>query len=113
MTVLSQLGLVLVTTASETEAGTIAKGLIEARLAACVALTPIRSIYRWQGTIHNESEYQLAIKTDLALFEQIATYIKQQHSYDLPEIIAVPIVENTEEYGQWIKQQVSQDRNGG
>ncbi len=108
----SQLGLVLVTTASKTEACKIAKGLIDARLAACVALTPIRSIYRWQGTIHNESEYQLAVKTDLALFEQIATLIKQQHSYDLPEIIAVPMVESTEEYGQWIREEVGRERRG-
>lgn len=96
----------MVTTASEAEAHTIAKGLIDARLAACVTLTPIQSIYNWQGDIHNDSEYQLTIKTDLILFEQIATQITQQHSYELPEIIAVPMINNTEEYGQWIKQQV-------
>ncbi len=102
----SQLGLVLVTTASEAEAHTIAKGLIDARLAACVTLTPIQSIYRWQGDIQSDAEYQLMIKTDLALFEQIATQIAQQHSYDLPEIIAVPMVKSTTEYGQWIREQI-------
>jgi periplasmic divalent cation tolerance protein len=102
----SQLGLVLITAASETEAHTIAKVLIDARLAACVNLTPINSIYRWQGDIHNDSEYQLTIKTDLALFEQIATQVTQQHSYDLPEIIAVPMVKSTKEYEQWVREQI-------
>ncbi|MEA5462441.1 divalent-cation tolerance protein CutA [Leptothoe sp. PORK10 BA2] len=100
-----QLGLVLVTTGSETEARTLAKSLIDTQLAACVALTPIESIYRWQGAIHQEAEYQLVIKTDLALFDQIATHITQHHSYELPEIIAVPMVA-TEAYGQWVKGQL-------
>lgn len=102
----SQLGLVLVTAASEAEAHTIAKHLIDARLAACIALKPIQSIYRWQGTVHHDSEYQLVIKTDLTLFEQIAAQVTQHHSYDLPEIIAVPMIESTEDYGQWIREQV-------
>lgn len=107
MALSSQLGLVLVTAASETEAHTIAKGLIDGRLAACIALKPIQSIYRWQGTIHHDSEYQLVIKTDLALFDQIVAHVSQQHSYDLPEIIAVSIVESTAEYAQWVREQLS------
>ena len=103
----SQLGLVLVTAASETEACTIASSLAETRLAACVSLNPIQSIYRWQGTIHRDTEYQLVIKTDLALFDQIATQVTRQHSYDLPEIIAVPMAQSTETYGQWITEQIS------
>ncbi|MEO0395060.1 MAG: divalent-cation tolerance protein CutA [Cyanobacteria bacterium P01_A01_bin.137] len=102
----SQLGLILVTTASETEARTIAKGLIDAQLAACVALTPIESVYRWQGTIHQDAEYQLTIKTDLSLFDQIAAQVTQQHSYELPEIIAVPMV-STAAYGQWVREQLA------
>ncbi|MEM7063227.1 MAG: divalent-cation tolerance protein CutA [Cyanobacteria bacterium P01_B01_bin.77] len=107
MTLPSQLGLVLVTAASETEAQTIAKSLIDGRLAACVAVKPIQSIYRWQGTIHHDSEYQLVIKTDLTLFEQIVAQVIQQHSYELPEIIAVPIVESTKEYAQWVREELS------
>lgn len=103
---MAQLGLVLITTASETEARAIAEGLIDARLAACVTLTPVQSLYRWQGKVHNDAEYQLTIKTDLALFDRIAEQVTQQHSYDLPEIIAVPMVKSTEEYGQWIGEQI-------
>lgn len=102
----SQLGLVLVTAGSETEAQTIAQALIESQLAACVAINPVQSIYRWQGTIHHDSEYQLVIKTDLALFEQIAAKVIQNHSYDLPEIIAVPMVKSTDNYGAWVKEQL-------
>ncbi|MBT9314636.1 divalent-cation tolerance protein CutA [Leptothoe spongobia] len=102
----SQLGLVLVTAASEAEARTIAEHLIDAQLAACVTLNPVQSIYRWQGKTHHDSEYQLIIKTDLLLFEQIAAQVTLHHSYDLPEIIAVPMVESTAGYGQWIREQI-------
>ncbi|MBE9067434.1 divalent-cation tolerance protein CutA [Leptolyngbya cf. ectocarpi LEGE 11479] len=59
-----------------------------------------------KGTTHQDSEYQLVIKTDLALFEQIVAHVTQQHSYDLPEIIAVPITESTQEYAQWVREQL-------
>ncbi|MEM9265050.1 MAG: divalent-cation tolerance protein CutA [Cyanobacteria bacterium P01_F01_bin.13] len=108
-----QLGLVLITTASEAEAHSLAQSLVKARLAACVALTPIQSIYRWQGAIQNDSEYQLVIKTDLALFDQIAAQVTQQHSYDVPEIIAVPMVKSTESYGQWVMEQVGEEGRRG
>lgn len=61
-------GVVLVTTASIEEAEAIANALVEAELAACVSLLPIHSIYIWQGKLHKEQEWQLLIKTDLALF---------------------------------------------
>lgn len=102
----AQLGLILVTTASESEAHQIAKALVESRLAACVAFTPIQSVYRWQGEIHSDGEYQLMIKTDLSLFEQIVSQVTQHHSYELPEIIAVPMAASSTGYGQWIREQV-------
>lgn len=103
---LSQLGLIFVTTASESEARTIAKSLINARLAACITITPIESIYRWQGDIQSDSEYQLVIKSDLALFDQISDHVTQQHSYELPEIIAIPMTHSTQAYGRWVLAQV-------
>lgn len=106
MASLSQLGLVLVTAGSESEAQQIADSLIQARLAACVALMPIQSVYRWQGTIHHDGEYQLTIKTDLSLFEKIVDQVNKHHSYELPEIIAVPIAASTADYGQWIREQL-------
>ena len=110
MTASPQLGLVLVTAGSEIEAQTIANSLMETRLAACVSYQPIQSIYRWQGAIQNDTEYQLTIKTELTHFEQIAELVTQKHSYELPEIIAIPIVKSTEKYGEWVRQQVDKNR---
>ena len=76
--------------------------LIEAKLAACVNLLPIDSIYLWQGKIEQDSEYQLIIKTDLNKFEQLAEKIKTLHSYEVPEIIAIPIVAGSKTYLDWL-----------
>jgi periplasmic divalent cation tolerance protein len=97
-------GVVLVTAASEVEAENIAKSLVEHKLAACVSLSPIRSIYSWQGEIHAESEGQLVIKTDLAKFEALKTKVQELHSYEVPEIIAIPIIAGSEAYLDWIGQ---------
>ncbi|MEO0867726.1 MAG: divalent-cation tolerance protein CutA [Cyanobacteria bacterium J06642_11] len=104
----SQLGLVFVTTASEAEARHIAEGLVASRLAACVTFSPIQSVYRWQGKIHSEEEYQLVIKTDLSLFESIVSQVNQHHSYELPEVIAVPMATSSADYGQWVKTQLQE-----
>ncbi|MBV9385794.1 MAG: divalent-cation tolerance protein CutA [Chroococcidiopsidaceae cyanobacterium CP_BM_ER_R8_30] len=99
-------GVVLVTTDSQKEAETIAGALVQFRLAACVSLLPIHSIYTWQGEVHREPEWQLLIKTDLAQFETLAAKIRELHSYEVPEIIALPIVAGSQPYLQWISEQV-------
>jgi len=95
-------GVVLVTTANLTEARAIATQLIEAKLAACVNLLPIDSIYTWKGKVEQGKEYQLIIKTDLSKFEQLAEKIKTLHSYEVPEIIAIPIVAGSKGYLDWL-----------
>lgn len=95
-------GVVLVTASSQKEAETIASSLIETKLAACVNLLPIHSIYIWQGKIHSDSEWQLIIKTDLSLFSQLEKKILELHSYEVPEIIALPIIAGSQPYLQWI-----------
>jgi periplasmic divalent cation tolerance protein len=97
-------GVVLVTAGSEVEAEAIAKSLVENKLAACVSLSPIRSIYTWKGEIHSDSEWQLVIKTDLAKFEALKTKVRELHSYEVPEIIAIPIVAGSEAYLNWLGQ---------
>lgn len=84
-------GVVLVTVASLAEGQAIATKLIEAKLAACVNIFPIESIYLWQNKINQDAEYQLIIKTDLEKFAQLSAKIKTLHSYEVPEIIALPI----------------------
>ncbi|MBD2291322.1 divalent-cation tolerance protein CutA [Microcystis wesenbergii FACHB-1317] len=99
---LASFGVVLVTTASETEAANLAIAVLNDRLAACVSIYPIRSIYRWQGQIENEREWQLAIKTDLKQFEQLSAKIQELHTYAVPEIIALPVVAGSQTYLDWL-----------
>ena len=100
------LGVVLVTAGSEAEAESLARYLVDHRLAACVSITPIRSVYRWQGEVQAEAEWQLVIKTDLSQFDAIAQAIAQHHSYEVPEIIALPIVAGLPDYLTWLQAQV-------
>lgn len=99
-------GMVIVTASSQQEAEAIARSLVEAKLAACVSLMPIRSIYTWQGEFHNEEEWQLVIKTDLAKFETLEAKIREKHSYEVPEIIALPLVTGSAPYLQWMSEQM-------
>jgi periplasmic divalent cation tolerance protein len=94
--------IVMVTTASESEAATIARALVESNLAAGVNFTPIKSIYRWQGQIYNEPEYQLLIQSQLSKFPALEAKVKSLHSYQVPEIIAIPIVAGHQPYLDWI-----------
>lgn len=100
-------GIMLVTASSEQEAQAIAKSLVESSLAACVSLLPIQSIYIWESEIHQEREWQLLIKTELAKFDAISAKIQQLHSYQVPEIIAIPLVAGFDAYLQWISAQVT------
>ncbi len=99
-------GVVLVTAGTREEGEAIAQNLVEAKLAACVSLSPINSIYTWQGVLHKEEEWQLLIKTDLAKFEILEAKIRELHSYEVPEIIALPLVAGSEPYLAWISGQV-------
>jgi periplasmic divalent cation tolerance protein len=81
----------------------IAKELVGRNLAACVNLLPgILSIYRWQGEIEQEDELLLVVKTKSSLFEKLATAVKRIHPYEVPEVIALPIVAGLKEYLAWI-----------
>ncbi len=97
------LGIVLVTTSSEEEAHAIASGLIEAGLAACINFTPITSVYKWEGELKCNEEWQLIIKTNLDNFSALSTKIKEIHTYQIPEIIALPIIKGSTAYLNWIQ----------
>ncbi len=101
-------GVVLVTTSAREEAEAIAQNLVESKLAACVSFMPINSIYTWQGKVNKDEEWQLLIKTDLSKFESLAARIKELHSYEVPEIIALPLVAGFAPYLAWISQQVGE-----
>jgi len=94
-----------VTTTTETkeQAERIAQYLVETKLVACVQITgPITSIYRWKDKVENTKEWLCLIKTQDDLFNKVEAAIKKLHSYETPEIIAVPIVKGSKEYLNWI-----------
>ncbi|HTU58975.1 MAG TPA: divalent-cation tolerance protein CutA, partial [Polyangiales bacterium] len=79
---------VLCTTPKEDVSAQLARGLVEAELAACVNIVPaVRSIYRWQGATHDDAESMMVIKTQAARFEALAEWIRNHHPYSEPEII--------------------------
>ncbi len=102
---LAGFGVVLVTASAQAEARAIARTLVEEKLAACVSMTAIESIYSWQGQLQQEPEWQLVIKTDLANYKTLEARIQQLHSYDVPEIIAIPILAGSQPYLAWIAEQ--------
>jgi periplasmic divalent cation tolerance protein len=98
---------VLCTCASEDEAGRIAATLVQERLAACVnILPPIRSIYRWQGVIEDAREILLLVKSTSDRFGTLRDRIAALHSYDTPEIVALPIVAGSDKYLAWLGEQL-------
>ncbi|MBW4466494.1 MAG: divalent-cation tolerance protein CutA [Pegethrix bostrychoides GSE-TBD4-15B] len=99
-------GVVWVTAASEAEAEQLAEALIAARLAACVSLLPIRSIYTWGGEVCREAEWQLVIKTRLDHFAELEAKIRELHSYETPEIITLPILQGSQPYLDWMAAQM-------
>lgn len=84
-------------------AGNLATALVEERLAACVNLLPdITSIYRWQGQVRREPECLLLIKTSEAGFEAVRSRVRSLHPYEVPEIIALPVIHGDPSYLQWL-----------
>lgn len=98
----------IVTTATEVEARSLADQLVAEHLAACVQILPIQSIYCWQGAVHRDPEWQLLIKTRMALFEQVRDRLVALHSYEVPEIIALPIIAGSPAYLNWVKEQTQE-----
>lgn len=86
-------------------AAAIARALIEEKLAACVQMSDVRSLYHWDGAVRDDAECLLHIKTRAALFEAAAARIRALHAYDTPEIIALPITAGDAAYLAWIRTQ--------
>jgi periplasmic divalent cation tolerance protein len=108
---------VLTTCDSEAAATKLARELVEARVAACVNIVPgIRSVYRWdvsgkdaQGkdAIEDAEEWLLVIKSRRDLFGELRAAVAQLHTYDIPELVALPVVEGSEPYLAWMDQQLA------
>lgn len=98
-------GLLVLVTAPEGEtAERLARGLVEARLAACVNVVPgLRSFYRWEGKIADDAEVQLLIKTREGRFDALVAWVQEHHPYDVPEVIALPIERGAAPYLAWLR----------
>lgn len=98
---------VFVTAGNKKEAQKIASGLIKKKLAACVNIAgKVDSVFFWEGKVQKSKESLLIIKSTKAKFPQLARMVKSLHSYDLPEIIALPVVAGDKPYLRWIDESV-------
>ncbi len=101
--------IVLVTAADDDEARLIARVLLEQRKAACVNIVPgIVSLFWWQEKIDQTSESLLIIKTNQSLLDEVEALVKEIHSYENPEIIALPVVGGSSQYLDWIGKEVGE-----
>lgn len=91
------------TCGSEAEAARLAGTLVEERIAACVNIVaPVRSFYRWKGAVEDATEWLLLIKTERRLFDRLRAALEAVHSYKLPEVLAVPVVDGSTNYLAWL-----------
>jgi len=94
---------ILVTSKDKKEAVKIAQALLESKLIACAnIINGVQSLFRWQGKIDSSKEVLLVLKTKKILFKKVQAKVKTLHSYQTPEIIALPIVNGSEDYLNWI-----------
>ena len=99
---MNELSIIPTTAADQTQAQELATLLVEQRLAACVQMLPIHSCYSWEGQVVNEEEILLLIKTRSDLYEEVEAFIKDHHSYEVPEIIQIPVQQGFVPYLNWI-----------
>ena len=107
----SQHIVVFVTAGSREEADKLSRGLVEEKLAFCVnALPAIKSTYFWDGKLCEDEEILLIIKTRSSKFEALETWVRKNHSYDVPEVIALPIVKGSQPYLKSIDDWVAREK---
>ncbi len=95
------------TTNDENIASLISNILLERKLAACIQKYEIESLYRWKNKIEKDREIILNIKTKASLFKEIEKIIRENHNYETPEIIALPIISASSDYLNWLKEELS------
>ncbi|MGK5451175.1 divalent-cation tolerance protein CutA [Streptomyces radiopugnans] len=97
---------VLTTTDSREKAEALARGAVEARVAACAQVSgPVTSVYRWEGEVRAEPEWQVLLKTAAARYDALEAHLRAAHDYDTPEIIATPVVRGGADYLAWVAEE--------
>jgi periplasmic divalent cation tolerance protein len=93
---------VVTTVATEEDAAHLARAVVEARVAACATFFPVRSVYRWEGAVQDEEEFQIIAKTAADRADAAVTWLREQHPYDTPAILVVPVLRANAEYAAWV-----------
>jgi periplasmic divalent cation tolerance protein len=101
--------LVLTTVGTKQFANDLAHSMVRARLAACVQMHAVESVYRWKGEVRGEPEWVLAIKTTKERYAELEQYIRANHSYETPEIVRMAIAGGSREYLAWVSDCVAQE----
>ncbi len=99
--------IVQTTTDSSEEVHQLAAGAVEQQLAACVQVSQVQSYYHWEGEVHQDPEFLLSFKTTTAAVEKIKAFVAEQHSYDEPELVVIPILDGSQSYLQWMRNSIS------
>ena len=100
--------IIQITTSSEKEAESIGRILIDEKLAACFQIVPaIRSLYRWKGAVCDDTEFLAIIKSRHCFLKKVIDRVKEIHSYEVPEVVAIPIIGGSEEYIKWMEESIS------
>lgn len=92
----------MTTAGDEESAATLARGIVEAQLGACVQILPIRSFFVWEGKVNDDAEQLLLVKTRGELYAQLEDHIRTHHTYDVPEIVMVPVIAGSTPYLAWM-----------
>ncbi|HVA68937.1 MAG TPA: divalent-cation tolerance protein CutA [Candidatus Binataceae bacterium] len=104
--------LVIVTAGDERQAASIARTLVDERLAACVNMIgPIRSVYRWRDAVEDESEYLLLVKTRAAMYKRVEARVTELHGYEVPEVLAITPSAGSARYLEWLGESVASPRS--
>ncbi|MFI8516892.1 divalent-cation tolerance protein CutA [Streptomyces sp. NPDC085481] len=99
---------VLTTTDARAKAEALARGAVEARVAACAQISaPITSVYHWQGAIETAEEWQVVFKTTEARYAALQAHLLAAHDYDTPEILATPVARVSADYAAWVERETT------
>ncbi|WP_367125514.1 divalent-cation tolerance protein CutA [Streptomyces phytohabitans] len=99
---------VLTTTGSAEQAEALARGAVERRVAACAQINgPVTSVFRWDGAVRTEPEWQVLFKTSAVRYGELEAYVRDAHPYDVPEIIATPVTRGSADYLRWVDEETS------
>jgi periplasmic divalent cation tolerance protein len=104
---MSGVSLVTTTIDSAEAADSLARGIVEARLGACVQIVPIRSVYRWDNEVRVDAEWQCVVKTSAIRVDELVAHIKAHHTYDVPEVVVTAVVGGNDDYLTWVSEETS------